>query len=308
MASMRSLLGVWSVRGVAEASLEHRLLAEKNTAYKSLPWVEESALLADSGIQAVAVETALADATAAAARVVDHSKHLHLDKPGGTDLAAFSAMRRRAEERGLIVQMGYMLRYNPAFVLLMQAVREGWLGAITEIDCSMGKLGDAATRAQIVEQPGGAMFEIGCHLIDMVVTLLGPPRAVTARSTPTRDDGVPDNQLAVLEYASATACVRANFADPFGGPRRRFNVTGTRGTIEILPLESGKTRLMLTEPAAGHAKGVYQLELEVPKGRYDGEFLDLARCIRERQPMAWDAAHDIAVFETSLRASGLSAA
>jgi len=48
-------------------------------------------------------------------------------------------MRLEAEQRGLTLQMGSMLRYNPAFQLLFQAHREGWLGEILEIDASDGK-------------------------------------------------------------------------------------------------------------------------------------------------------------------------
>jgi hypothetical protein len=43
----------------------------------------------------------------------------------------------------------------------------------------------------------------------------------------------------------------------------------------------------------------------VPKGRYDAEFVDLARVACGEKALAWGAAHDIAVHETTLRAAGL---
>lgn len=87
-------------------------------------------------------------------------------------------MREEAERRGLTVQIGYMLRYNPAFELLSRAAREGWFGEITEIDASMGKLAADAQRAALRAYPGGGIFELACHLVDAVVTLLGKPDAV----------------------------------------------------------------------------------------------------------------------------------
>jgi predicted dehydrogenase len=305
--ALRDQPELWQVAGLlVEKDPAVRDVARHSLAYRGLNWLEkEEELLAVPDLKMVAVETALADATETALRVIEAGKHVHLDKPGGIDHEAFKGMRRLAEERGLMVQMGYMLRYNPAFTLLFQAVKDGWLGEITEIDASMGKLGDEKTRQQITEQPGGAMFEIGCHLIDAVVTLLGPPQQVEAFSTPTRDDGVPDNQLAVLLYPKATVTVRANFADPFGGPRRRFNVTGTEGSFEILPLESGQVKLSLTLARGDYKKGTQELDLEVPKGRYDLEFADFAAVVRAEKKLAWDAAHDIAVHETSQRAAGL---
>ena len=58
-------------------------------------------------------------------------------------------MRPEAENRGLVFQMGYMLRYNPAFQLLAEAVSGGWLGKITEIDAMMGKKLDDSGRRDL---------------------------------------------------------------------------------------------------------------------------------------------------------------
>jgi predicted dehydrogenase len=264
----------------------------------------EAQLLATDGLCAVAVETRIEEACATAQRCLTAGLHVHLDKPGALEHEAFKAMRLLAEKKQLTVQMGYMLRYNPAFALLFQAVREGWLGEITEIDTAMGKLADGRVRSDIGALTGGGMFELAGHVIDAVVTLLGKPQAVQSFSTPTQSDGV-HNQLAVLHYAKATATVRCNHADPFGGPRRRFNVTGTEGTFEILPLESGKVSLSLTKPRGSHKKGTELLKLTVPKDRYAEEFLDLARVVRGEKKLAWDAVHDITTHETLLRAAGV---
>jgi len=81
-------------------------------------------------------------------------------------------------------------------------------------------------------------------------------------------------------------------------------VTGTEGTLEILPLESGRVNLCLSKACGGFKKGNQSLNLAVPKDRYAGEFLDLAKIVRGEKKLAWDAQHDIAVHETVLRASG----
>ncbi len=49
------------------------------------------------------------------------------------------------------------------------------------------------------------------------------------------------------------------------------------------------------------------LRCPVPKGRYDGEFMDLAKIVHGEKKLAWDAAHDIAVHEAVLRAAGVFA-
>jgi predicted dehydrogenase len=294
MEAMRSLTDLWEVVGVTGPK-----------GYDGVKSMSVDELLAVPDLHAVAVETTLEASCAMARRCIEAGKHVHLDKPGAVDHAEFKAMRLEAEKRGLTVQMGYMLRYNPAFELLFHAVNEGWLGQITEIDAAMGKLADPSTRGKIGALEGGGLFELGCHIIDATLTILGKPASVTPFSTPTSDDGVKDNQMAVLSYPNATAVIRCNHADPFGGPRRRFSVTGTEGTLEILPLESGNVTLSLTKARGAYKKGTQTFQLEVPKGRYDAEFIDLAKIVRREKKLAWDAAHDIAVHETVMRAAGI---
>jgi predicted dehydrogenase len=305
MSALRSLKDLWEVVGVAEPDASLHASVKDSSIYGGLPLLSEEELLASPGLKSVVVETRVEASCAVALRCLQAGKHIHLDKPGALGHAEFKAMRLEAEKRGLTVQMGYMLRYNPAFELLFKAVREGWLGEITEIDAAMGKLADAATRKDIGSLPGGGMFELGCHVMDIIVTLLGKPEAVQPFSTPNGSDGVKDNQMAVLQYPKATAVVRCNHTDPFGGPRRRFNVTGTEGTLEIVPLESGKVNLSLKQPRGAYKKGSQSFQMEVPKGRYDFEFVDLAKVVRGEKSLAWNAAHDIALHETVLKAAGV---
>jgi predicted dehydrogenase len=255
----------------------------------------------------VTVETVVEDLVPTARRCVAAGLHVHLDKPAGPVLPAFRELLAAAGTRGLTVQLGYMFRYNPGFVFLRRAVREGWLGDITEISGGIGKLADATVRREAGRFAGGGMFELGCHLIDQVVSLLGPPAAVNGVSRRLGPPGDPfaDNQLALLEYPRALVTIRCNHTDPLGNERRGFAVTGTRGTAELRPLEPPRLRLGLAEAREGFRRGFQDVELPASPGRYDGEFLDLAAVIRGGPPLAWDAAHDLAVHAAVLRASGM---
>jgi predicted dehydrogenase len=83
------------------------------------------------------------------------------------------------------------------------------------------------------------MFNLGCHLIDVLVIVLGKPEKVTAyvRRTRPQQDNLADNQLAVFEYPKATATVRSSVMEVDGGKRRQFVVCGDKGTVDIKPLE-----------------------------------------------------------------------
>lgn len=307
MDSIRKLTDLYEVVGIAESNERRRTAAAGSGTYKDLRWMSENELLQTEGLAAVAIENRIEDAPAAVAKCIRARKHMHLDKPGALDHDVFRRFRLEAEQHGLTIQMGYMLRYNPAFEILFRAVREGWLGEIHQIDASMGKLADPGTRAKIKDLPGGGMFELGCHIIDATVTILGKPRSVHAFNTPSLApaDSTQDNQLAVLEYPKAAATIRCDHTDPFGSAHRRFFAAGTKGAMEILPLESGRFTLRLSEACGNFKKGEQQIQLPPSPDRYAGEFIDLAKVIRGEKKLDWDAAHDIAVHETVLRAAGV---
>jgi len=326
MDALRSLPDLYDVVGFAEPIAARQAAAQKAKSFAGLKYLTEAEILADPTIRVVVIETTLEDSARAAMAALKAGKHIHLDKPGAEKHADFVALRRYAAEQGLTVQMGYMLRYNPAIQLLVRAVKEGWLGEVMEIDASMGKLLDEATRKRFAELPGGGMYELACHLVDTVVTLMGPPTSVQAFGNATRapQDILVDNQLAVLSYPKATVTIRCNHADPFGGPHRALAVRGTRGAMEIRPLESGKGILRLDEPRdtakvcrqvgdkmvmfaePRFKKGETSFAVDVPKGRYDEEFRDLHRVVAGGQSFAWSAYHDITVHATALRAAGLT--
>ncbi|MEO8793469.1 MAG: Gfo/Idh/MocA family oxidoreductase [Chthoniobacteraceae bacterium] len=306
METMRKL-DDFEVVGVVESDGRRRAALAASKIYGGIPVMTEEQLLAAPGLQAVAVETEVKSLVPAAARCIAAGKHVHLDKPAGESLPAFRRLLDDATARKLTVQMGYMLRYNPAFIIARQLVREGALGEVFSIEAAMGKLQGDAERHALAAYRGGAMFELGCHVIDSVVAILGRPEKVTpySRSSSPLRDGFPDNQTAVLEYPNAIVTVRSVLVEWDGGARRQFTVCGTKGTTDIRPIEHPEARLTL-EKAHGEYKAGKQL-LTFPKGRgrYDGDFEDLAKVIRGEKALEFTPAHDLAVQETILLASGL---
>lgn len=307
MGAMLKLADHFEVVGIAEPDAKKREAAQKNSAYEGLNWLSVDELLATKGLQAVAVETEVKDLLPMAEKCIKAGKHIHLDKPAGEDLAHFRRIVESARQQKLTIQMGYMLRYNPAMQLCYRAVKEGWLGRVFSIEAAMSKALDKNGREQLKPYRGGAMFELGCHVLDSALNVLGRPQRVTAfnRSSSSLNDGFADNQYAVLDYPHATAVIHSAIVEPGGEARRQFTVCGEQGTFEIRPLEPAKVRLYLDRPQGEFKKGWQDVELPKTSGRYDAEFLDLAAVIRGEKAFGWSYDHDLAVQETLLQASGL---
>jgi len=297
----------FEVIGVVEPDERRRAALATSQTYAGVPLMTEDELLRAPGLQAVAVETEVKELVPTAARCIAAGKHLHLDKPAGESLPALRRLLDDANARKLTVQMGYMLRYNPAIELCRKLIREGALGEIFSIEAAFGKIQGDAERRALAPYRGGAMFELGCHVIDSAVAILGRPEKVTpfARSSSPLRDGFADNQLAVLEYPKATAVVRVALIEHDGGARRQFVVCGTKGTMEIRPIEHPEARLTLSTAHGEYKAGRQTLTFPKGRGRYDGDFADLAKVIRGEKALEFTLAHDLAVHETILRASGL---
>lgn len=308
--TIRQLNEIYELVGVVEPDLKRRSEAEQTNAFKGVRWLAEEELLNTPGLKAVAVETEVEELASTALRCIRAGLHIHLDKPGGTSLSTCRELHAEANQRGLTIQMGYMFRYNPGFAFAFRALREGWLGQISELGGMIGKKADPEMRLHLSRFAGGGMFELGCHLIDCMVTVLGKPTKVTAVSQRTQpnNDAFADNQLAVFEYPNVIATIRCNHLDPLGFARREFRVTGDNGTVEIGPLEPPKVRLGLAAPRGGFNQGYQPVEMKRAAGRYDGEFVDLAAVIRGEKKLAWDSEHDLVVMELVLRGSGMPAA
>jgi predicted dehydrogenase len=296
----------FEVVGIVEAEPGRRAVAESVKTYAGLKWMSEEELLGTPGLQAVAVETEVRDLVPTALRCIAAGKHIHLDKPAGESFRAFKQLLDEATRRKLTVQMGYMLRYNAALQLCHRLLGDGVLGDVFSIDAVMSKALAGAGRKSLLPYRGGSMFELGCHVIDAVVWMMGRPSKVTAytRSSPT-PDGFADNQLAVLEYPKAAVAVRSTLLEVEGNSRRQFVVCGTRGTFDIRPLEPPEARLALDASHGEYRKGYQDLKFPKQAGRYDGDFADLAKIIRGEKASSFPPEHDLAVHETVLLASGM---
>jgi predicted dehydrogenase len=303
--TVRKLSDQYEIVGIVETDTKQREKVEQTEAYRGLTWMTTEQLLEQPGLQLVLVETEIDQLLATAEACLSAGKHIHLDKPAGASLSEFERATKLAAEKHCMIQMGYMFRSNPAFRFLLQAVKNGWLGEIFEIHGVISKQVSLEERAALARYRGGSMFELGCHLIDAVVKLLGKPTSVVAvnRKTHPELDQLNDNCLAIFQYPKATATIRSSVLEVEGSRRRQFTVCGTRGTIEIEPLEPPHLTLTLDRPQGGFRKGPQIVELAKMDGRYDGDLLDFAAAIRGEQHYEYSLEHDLTVQACVLQAS-----
>lgn len=224
---------------------------------------------------ALLIETDVWDLTEIAQKCVCAGKHIHLDKPGSGTLEEYKKMLDTAKEKNLIVQLGYMYRYNPAIRKTFELINEGKLGEIYSINAEMSTFHSPKYRKWLTNFGGGIMYILGCHLIDLIVYIMGKPQKIHAFLKHSMLDGVDlaDNNLAVMEYEKALARVFVSSVEINGFGRRQFMVSGSKGTVNICPLERPLTMtysdIEIANNPYADRKIILPFDDNTADGRYD---------------------------------------
>jgi len=271
-----------------------------------VPVLSRQALLAHKDIEVIAVESEVRDHARDGLAVVQAGKHLHLEKAPADNLRDFQAIVATARRTNRVLQIGYMWRYHPGINLALDAARQGWLGQVYLIRGCIGNLLAGDRRPSWAEFKGGNMFELGGHILDPAVRLLGRPKRVTPflQSHGNFKDGLADNTVAILEFDRAMAILHGSNLQPHSGRYRAFEVHGSNGVVIVNPIEPPAVTVDLEKAAGPYKAGSQQVPMPTYK-RYVDDFIELATAIRSEGKLRVTYDEDLLVQEILLRASGM---
>ena len=301
--ALRRMAGVELV-GACEADPLRR---PTGSAFSDLRWMNEDEVLSDSSIRLVAVESTMSESLTHAEKAVAAGKFVHLDKAPGTDWNRLARLLHQARRKGLVVQMGYQWRYHPLLRAAVEAGRNGWLGPVYMVRATINQALTPEQRAPLAAFKGGMMFELGCHLIDRIVDLLGAPGRITAlcRHHASIEDDLADNTLALFEYDKAMAEVYVAAQQPNGNAYRTFEVLGTNGTFAVQPFSPYRAYTDLRKAAGPYPKGRNEIALP-PDLRpvFTPDFEEMSAIMRGEREPSYSVEHDLAVQKALLAACG----
>jgi len=105
---------------------------------------------------------------------------LLIEKPGAPTAEAMRDLVARVEATPVHAQIGYMLRHSPVVPRLARLVADGALGHITLARFhAAAPVGCAAELWQsLPDDEGGVVYTDGCHMMDVILHLLGKPSGV----------------------------------------------------------------------------------------------------------------------------------
>lgn len=195
----------------------------------------------DPTIDGVVIETEELVLTKYAIMAVEKGKHIHMDKPGGVKLSEFERLIELVREKKVAFSLGYMYRFNPYLIDLYDKIEKGALGEVFSIETHMNCKHPGRKRQWLELFKGGMMFFLGCHLIDVIYRIQGMPDNIIPLNRSTGIDGVTadDFGMAVFEYKNGVSFVKCCAEERGGFARRQIVVNGSKGSIEIKPIERG---------------------------------------------------------------------
>lgn len=170
-----TLAGVWG-RDAAKAAA----LAER---YGTRAYEDFEALLDDVDAVAIALPPHIqGDLALRAARA---GKHLLLDKPLALSTLAADAVVAEAEARGLASVVFFTSRFSDNVVEFVDsaAAEGGWHGVRATLFASIFEPGNPYGGSRWRQQKGG-LWDVGPHVLSLVLPVLGPVTQVTAMAGP----------------------------------------------------------------------------------------------------------------------------
>lgn len=143
--------------------------------------------LADPGIDAFDVTSRNVRHLAQAGAILRAGRPLYLEKPVGRTPDEATELAHLAAGSPAVSQVGLVSRYAPAIVEAWALLRAGAIGDLRQARLGLfhGSYLDPARptswRLLAAEAGGGAMLDLGLHLVDLVRFLFGPPDLLAAR-------------------------------------------------------------------------------------------------------------------------------
>lgn len=281
--------------------------------YGNRPRMTLDELLAVPGLDAVAVETDDWNLTEYAQAAAERGLAVHMDKPGAASQEAFEKLAGTVREKGGVLQLGYMYRYNPMIMQVVETAKAGGYGEICSVEAHMDCEHTAEKRQWLDHFRGGMLYFLGCHLIDLIVQIAGIPEEILPLSCCSGYDGVTgeDIGMAVLKYRNGVSFAKTSAVEPGGFMRRQLVVTGKTRSVELRPLEEYVpdtpglllTRMRDCQPGRGWGCDGERFASD-PMNRYDAMMADFAAMARGEKVNPYTLEYECQLHRVILAACG----
>src|SRR3954454_13194676 len=196
---------------------------------------------------------------------LDAGKHVVVDKPLAVTAADGRALDEAAESAGVMLSVFHNRRWDDDFLTLRRVVGEGRLGRVLRVESRFDRWRPAIREGAWREggdpaDGGGLLLDLGSHLVDQAVQLLGPVVTVYAELDARRPGAVVEDDvfIALAHTGGARSHLWAGVHAADAPPR--FRVLGDQGAFVSHGLDAQEAQLRAgaapTDAGFGRRAGV----------------------------------------------------
>lgn len=308
--SLKKNSDIFEIAGYVMPENEHEKFPQQMAMFDRYKELTLNEILNNPEIEAVTVETEEIYLTKYAQMAANHNKHIHMEKPGGVALTEFEKLIETVKHNKTVFHTGYMYRYNPFVMELKEQIKNGELGDITSVEAQMNCIHPKETRQWLDNFPGGMMFFLGCHLIDLIYSIQGTPKKILPLNKCSNKDGVTaeDFGMAVFEYENGVSFAKTSAVEIGGFERRQLVVSGTKKTVELKPLEWYVEPGMLVTEKYVRESSDWNLftpkEVSCPIDRYDTMMQSFAKMVCGEKENPWSYDYELELYKIIMEACG----
>ena len=248
------LVGVFDVvRGASER------LAEKF----GIPRIYDSyqEMLASDEIDAVLVCTPTFLHERIVIDAADAGKHVFCQKPMALTLEQCERMNEAAVRNGVVLQVGFMIRFTPPFAEVKERIDSGEIGDLIAIRSAVFGWEPTAEWFYDPEQGGGLLIDTIIHTFDLYRWYAGEVETIYADGGAyvfegARKHGTPDNVMCSLKFRNgAMGSIYGSWSSGYGD--KTLEIYGTKGSffIDLMEAQGGRAFIKKDKQAPSPAEG-----------------------------------------------------
>jgi len=201
--------------------LDEKVLEKAKEEYPNLEFTKDcKKVFQNPEIKAVVIATPAPTHFLIAKQALLAGKHVLVEKPLTLDIKEAEELISLALQKKLVLMVGHVLRYHPAFLKLKELILAGELGEIRYIWSNRLNFGK-------VRKEENVLWSFAPHDISIILDILGQPKKITAIGKAFLEPTVADTTLTVLEYENnVSAHIFVSWLNPF--KEQKLSIIGSK--------------------------------------------------------------------------------
>lgn len=198
-------------------------------------------------------------------------KHILLEKPVALTVEDAEEIKKVCEENNVKVSVGFLMRFHGYHQKIKEIIAEGKIGNIVsmrgQFTCWYPDI-DGAWRQKKELSGGGALVDMGIHVIDLIhyITGLKTVEVAAFSQTQTFNYEVDDSTNLIMKMDNGSvAYVDSNFNIPDAASVAKLEIYGTKGSIvatgTLAQEEVGKVDILISDDSIGYDANQVRTEL-----------------------------------------------